>query len=70
MLILVHPGTIEMTSEAVQREVSDFREQIKKDAEDLVLRQFPQHMLDLNKLLTVNCATLITFPILMPVLMF
>ena len=37
------------------REVEEFRERVKRDAEELVLKRFPQQMLDLDKLLLVSC---------------
>ncbi|KAI1283823.1 Proteasome activator complex subunit 3 [Halotydeus destructor] len=38
-------------SAAVMKEVADFREKIKHDAEALVLKKFPENMLELDKLL-------------------
>jgi proteasome activator subunit 3 (PA28 gamma) len=40
-----------MSTDEVQAQVNEFREQIKRDAEELVLKKFPLYMLDLNKLL-------------------
>lgn len=41
-------------SSTVLKELEDFREKIKIDAEELVSKRFPEHMLDLDKLLLVR----------------
>jgi proteasome activator subunit 3 (PA28 gamma) len=41
-----------MAADVVARDVSEFKEKIKREAEELVLRKFPKQMLELNALLT------------------
>jgi hypothetical protein len=38
----------------LDQEVDQFREKIKSEAEQLVLKKFPRYMLDLDKLLQVR----------------
>lgn len=38
----------------MEQEVLDFKEKVKVEAEELVLRKFPQYMLDLDKLFHVS----------------
>ena len=41
-------------SSDLDKEVDQFRERIKSEAEQLVLKKFPRYMLDLDKMLTVG----------------
>lgn len=42
------------SSLSLDQEVNEFREKIKSEAEQLVLKKFPRYMLDLDHLLQVS----------------
>lgn len=43
-----------MATDTIEKEVADFKEKIKIEAEELVLKKFPRFMLDLDKLFHVS----------------
>lgn len=47
-----------MATDTIEKEVADFKEKIKIEAEELVLKKFPRFMLDLDKLFHVSVCRL------------
>ena len=43
-----------MATDTMEQEVIEFKEKVKVEAEELVLKKFPQYMLDLDKLFHVS----------------
>lgn len=51
------------TTQSLDQEVEEFRERIKSEAEELVLKKFPRYMLDLDKCLAVSCPVYVSPPL-------